>query len=118
MEMKVVLNVAEVLMELMVNLIEKWVQVVFPGVEGVFIDKVLKVVFDGLEFWGEAVLLFVELGFEEGKLMVEMLFEYLVCVLLDFVEFGLVVLLLGGEFLRVGFEEQESRVLLGAFLGR
>jgi hypothetical protein len=60
----------------------------------------------------------VELGFEEGELTLKMLFEYLVCVLLDFVEFGLVLLLLGGEFLVVGFEEQESRVLFGAFLGR
>ncbi len=118
MEMEVVLNVAEVLMEFMVNLIEEWVQVVFPGVEGVFIDKALKVVLDGLEFWGEVVLLFVELCFKEGELTVEMLFEYLVCVLLDFVEFGLVLLLLGGEFLMVGFEEQESRMLLGPFLGR
>lgn len=52
------------------------------------------------------MLLFVELGFKEGELAVEMLFKYLVCVLLHFVEFGLVLLLLGGELLVVDFEEQ------------
>jgi hypothetical protein len=76
MEVEVVLNVVEVLMELQVDLVEEWVQVIFPGVEGVFMDEILKVVFDGLEFWGETVFLFVELGFEEGELAVEMLLEY------------------------------------------
>ena len=88
MKVEIVLNVGEVLVELMIDLVEERVKVIFPGVEGVFMDKVFEVVLDGFELWCEVVLLFVEVGFKECKLALELLFEDLLCVVLELVEFG------------------------------
>ncbi len=51
-------------------------------------DKVFEVVLDRFELWPKVVLLFVKLSFEECKLSLELFLEDLLCVLLDFVEFG------------------------------